>query len=221
MTFWKKKKKISSNILGTSENKNKEQMNLWETVANIQLRGLEQGSPDGCFRGSSDKTQNSSTTTEQEMWRQQQLLTLSTGLLNVKFSPVFPSQILTMIVFIINQSSCREGKKPFPCAATTADGETHPYLVTQQQQQGFWSPKSGVHSTCSHMGSQITDPEPVVGCVLAPGRLYLTDSNLKTPTLAPLNVNFSGLRIFAYIFLYMERSLFLFMWVDVLCRFSQ
>lgn len=140
MTFWKKKKKISSNILGTSENKNKEQMNLWETVANIQLRGLEQGSPDGCFRGSSDKTQNSSTTTEQEMWRQQQLLTLSTGLLNVKFSPVFPSQILTMIVFIINQSSCREGKKPFPCAATTADGETHPYLVTQQQQQGFWSP---------------------------------------------------------------------------------
>lgn len=201
-------------------------MNLWEADASIQLRGLEQGSPAGCSRGSSDKTQNSSPTTEQEMWRQQQLLTLSTGLLNVKFSPVFASQILTMSMFIINQSGCREGKKPFPCASL----QQQPRQLMEKCTHTWWPsngsrvsglPESGVHSTPSHMASQITAPEPVVGCVLAPGRLYVTDSNLKTPTLPPLNVNFSGLRIFAYIFIYMERSLFLFMWVEVMCRFSQ
>ena len=60
-----------------------------------------------------------------------------------------------------------------------------------------------------------------MGHWVVPSWPYVTDYHLKTPTLPPLNVNFSVLSFCAYIFIYMERSLFLFMWVDVKCKFLQ
>lgn len=59
----------------------------------------------------------------------------------------------------------------------------------------------------------------LVGHLVVPGRPDVTDHPLKTPTLPPLDVDFSVLSFCACIFIYTERSLFLFRWVDVKCKF--